>query len=36
MIAFFYGYVYEGYYENDVDRCFSYLSGYADNGTNAI
>ena len=30
---FFYGYVYEDYYENNVDRCFTYLSGYADNGT---
>ena len=30
---FFYGYVYEGYYDNNVDRCFIYLSGYVDNGT---
>ena len=36
MIVFFYGYVYEGYYENDVDRCFNYLSGYADNSTTRL
>ena len=30
---FFYGYVYEGYYENNVDRCFTNISGYADNAT---
>ena len=28
---FFYGYVYEGYYENNADRCFTNLSGYKDN-----
>ena len=33
MIIFFYGYVCEGYYENNVDRCFTCLSGYTDNGT---
>ena len=31
VIVFFYGYVYEGYYKNNVDRCFTNLSGYADN-----
>ena len=36
VIVFFYGYVYEGYYENDVDRCFNYLSGYADNSTTRL
>ena len=36
VIVFFYDYVYEDYYENNVDRCFNYLSGYVDNGTNAI
>ena len=36
MIVFFYGYVYQGYYENDVDRCFNYLSGYADNSTTRL
>ena len=30
---FFYGYAYEGYYDNNVDRCFTYLSGYWDNAT---
>ena len=30
-MVFFYGYVYEGYYENNADRCFTYLSGYKDN-----
>ena len=33
VIVLFYGYVYEGYYENNVDRCFDYLSGYVDNST---
>ena len=36
MIVFFYGYVYEGYYGNNVDRCFNYLSGYADNSTTRL
>ena len=36
MIVFFYGYVCEGYYDNDVDRCFDYLSGYADNSTTRL
>ena len=36
VIVFFYGYVYEGYYEDDVDRCFNYLSGYGDNGTTRL
>ena len=36
VIVFFYGYVYEGYYENDVDRCFDYLSGYVDNSTTRL
>ena len=36
MIVFFYRYVYEGYYENDVDRYFDYLSGYADNSTTRL
>ena len=36
VIVFFYGYVYEGYYENDVDRYFNYLSGYADNSTTRL
>ena len=33
VLAFFYGYVYEGYYDNNMDRCFGYLSGYGDNDT---
>ena len=36
VIVFFYGYVYEGYYENDVDRYFDYLSGYTDNSTTRL
>ena len=36
VIVFFYGYVYEGYYENDVDRYFDYLSSYADNSTTRL
>ena len=36
VIVFFYGYVYEGYYENDVNRYFDYLSGYADNSTTRL
>ena len=36
VIIFFYGYVYEGYYENDVNRYFNYLSGYADNSTTRL
>ena len=36
VIVFFHGYVYEGYYENNVDRCFNYLSGYADNSTTRL
>ena len=33
VIVFFHGYAYEGYYENNVDRCFNYQSGYEDNDT---
>ena len=33
VIVFFYGYVYEDYYEDNMNRCFAYLSGYTDNGT---
>ena len=36
VIVLFYGYVYEGYYENNVDRCFTSLSGYADNSTTRL
>ena len=36
VIVFFYGYVCEGYYENNVDRRFNYLSGYADNSTTRL
>ena len=36
VLVLFYGYVCEGYYENDVDRCFNYLSGYADNSTTRL
>ena len=36
VIVLFYGYVYEGYYENDVDRYFDCLSGYADNSTTRL
>ena len=28
VIVFFYDYVYEGFYENNVDRRFNYISGY--------
>ena len=30
---FFHAHVHEGYYENNVNRCFTNLSGYKDNGT---
>ena len=33
VLVFSYGYVYKGYYDNNVDRCLIYLSGYADNDT---
>ena len=36
VIAFIYDYVYEGCYEKNVDRCFNYLSGYADNSTTRL
>ena len=36
VIVFFYGYAYEGYYENNVNRCFTNLSGYADNSTTQL
>ena len=32
-MVFFYSYVYESCYENNVDRYFTYLSGYTDDGT---
>ena len=32
-MVFFYGYDCEGYYENNVDGCFTNISGYKDNGT---
>ena len=31
VIVFFYGYVYEDYYDNNVNGCFTYLGGYGDN-----
>ena len=30
---FFYGYVHEGYHDNNVNGYFTYLSGYAGSGT---
>ena len=33
IVVFFYGYVYEGYYDSNVDSCFTYLSGYEDNAS---
>ena len=36
VIVFLCGYVNENYYENNVDRCFNYLSGYAGNSTTRL
>ena len=32
----FCGYVYEGFHENNVGICFTYLSGYVDNSTTRL
>ena len=36
VIVFFYGYVNENYYDNNVNGYFACISGYTDNGTTRL